>query len=183
VKNLSIAKRYAKALLLVGKEDNNADTYREELESFTSILKQESDLEKVIDNPLYDAASRKRILTTIIEKFDFSIIVKTFLLLLFDKGRIKFIDSITDFYKQLTDDLKGIAHAKLVSASELAPETLDKVKTALSQKTGKEILLDVEVDNSLIGGIITRIGDLVLDGSIKTQLLNMKKALKKGEGI
>jgi len=53
---------------------------------------------------------------------------------------------------------------------------------ALSKRTGKDILLDVKQDPDLIGGVITQIGDLVLDGSIKTQLLNMRESMKRGEG-
>ena len=49
--------------------------------------------------------------------------------------------------------------------------------------TGKEVILEVEQDASLIGGVVTRLGDLVLDGSIKTQLLNMRESLKRGESV
>jgi len=63
----------------------------------------------------------------------------------------------------------------------LSADALEKIRSSLSQKTGKEIVLEVEQDPGLIGGIVTRIGDLVLDGSIKTQLLNMRETLKRGE--
>jgi F-type H+-transporting ATPase subunit delta len=109
--------------------------------------------------------------------------MKSFLLLLFDKGRIGFIDSIDDFYQKLADDLKGIARASLVSAAELSEDTVEKIRTALSKKTNKEIILEVEQDPELIGGIVTQIGDLVWDGSIKTQLSNMRETLKRGEGV
>jgi F-type H+-transporting ATPase subunit delta len=56
------------------------------------------------------------------------------------------------------------------------------LRAALSRRTGKNIVLEVKQDPGLIGGIITRIGDLVLDGSIKTQLLNMRESMKRGEG-
>jgi F-type H+-transporting ATPase subunit delta len=58
---------------------------------------------------------------------------------------------------------------------------VEKIRAALSKKTGKEIILEVEQDPGLMGGIVTRIGDLVLDGSIRTQLLNMREALKRAE--
>jgi F-type H+-transporting ATPase subunit delta len=109
--------------------------------------------------------------------------MKSFLLLLFEKGRIGFISNINDFYQKLADELKGVARASLVSATDLSSETIEKIRTTLSKRTGKDIILDVEKDPSLIGGIVTRIGDLVLDGSIKTQLLNMRDSLKRGEGV
>jgi F-type H+-transporting ATPase subunit delta len=102
----------------------------------------------------------------------------------FDKGRFSFLASINDFYQKLADEVKGIARASLVSAgANFPPMPLKKFGQSLSQKTGKEIILEVEQDPSLIGGIVTRIGDLVLDGSIKTQLLNMRESLKRGESV
>jgi F-type H+-transporting ATPase subunit delta len=109
--------------------------------------------------------------------------MSSFLLFVFDKGRINFLVSINDFYQKLADELKGIARASLVSATELSSETVEKIRDALSKKTGRNIILEVEQDPDLIGGIITRIGDLVLDGSVRTQLLNMRESLKRGESV
>ena len=79
--------------------------------------------------------------------------------------------------------MKGIARASVISATPLSPEVVEKIKSALSKKTGMDVLLELENDPGLIGGIVTKIGDLVFDGSIKTQLLNMRESLKKGEGV
>ena len=104
-------------------------------------------------------------------------------MLLFDKGRSTFISNINEFYQNFVDELKGVARASLISATELTSETIEKIRKSLSKKTGKDIVLEVEQDPGLIGGIVTRIGDLVLDGSIKTQLLNMRETLKRGESV
>jgi len=183
VKNLAIARRYAKALLLIGKEDGNAETYRDELEGVANLISRNDELEQAISNPLYDAVGRKKVLETLIAKIDVSVVMRSFLLLLFDKGRIGFVASINDFYQKLADDLKGVARASLVSATELSSEAVEKIRATLSKKTGRDIILDVEQDPGLIGGIVTRMGDLVLDGSIKTQLLNMRESLKRGESV
>jgi len=183
MKNLSIARRYAKALLLIGKEDGKAESYKDELDGFANLLSREKELDQAICNPLYDSGGRKSVLRAIIEKIGLSTVMTSFLMLLFDKGRIGFISDINDYYQKLADELKGIARASLVSATELSSETIDKIRVTLSKKTGKEIILEVEQDPGLIGGIVTRMGDLVLDGSIKTQLLNMRESLKRGESI
>jgi F-type H+-transporting ATPase subunit delta len=181
VKNLAIARRYSKALMLIGKADGQAETYREELDGFAGLMAREKELEQAVCNPLYDAAGRKKVLQAVVEKLEVSKVMRSFLLLLFDKGRIGFVDSINTFYQKLADELKGVARASLVSATELSEETVEKIRAALSKKTGKEIILEVEQDPGLMGGIVTRIGDLVLDGSIRTQLLNMREALKRAE--
>ena len=183
MKNLAIARRYARALLLIGKEDGNAETYRDELEGVANLISRSDELEQALCNPLYDAVGRKKVLETLIAKIDVSAVMQSFLLLLFDKGRFGFVIGISDFYQKLADELKGVARASLVSATELSSEAVEKIRATLSKKTGKDIILDVEQDPGLIGGIVTRMGDLVLDGSIKTQLINMRESLKRGESV
>jgi F-type H+-transporting ATPase subunit delta len=181
MKNLAIARRYAKALLLIGKEDGQTEQYRQELAGVAELVAGNKALADTLSNPLHIASQRKQVLDKIIEKLNLSKVVSSFLLLLFEKGRIGFIASINDFYQKLADELKGVARASLTSATELSTETVEKIRSALSERTGKEVVLEVEQDPGLIGGIVTRIGDLVLDGSIKTQLLNMRETLKRGE--
>ncbi len=181
MKNLAIARRYAKALLLIGKEDGQTEQYRQELEGVTNLMTQHKELADTVSNPLYNLEERQNIFKGIIDKLSLSPVMSSFLMLLFEKGRVPFIDSINDFFQKLADELKGVASASLVSAQELPAETIEKIRSALSKKTGKEIILEVQQDPGLIGGIVTKIGDLVLDGSIKTQLLNMRESLKRGE--
>ena len=183
MKNLAVARRYAKALLLISKEDGQTDAYRKELSGFAGLMEQEEALNQAITNPLYEASGRRNVLQAVIDNLDISKTMKSFLLLLFDKGRIGFVDSINEFYQKLADELNGIARASLISASDLSDDTVEKIRAALSKKTNKEIILEVEQDPALIGGIVTKIGDLVWDGSIKTQLSNMRETLKRGEGV
>ena len=183
MKNLAIARRYAKALLMIGKEDGQTETYREELNGIAELIQGEKVLEQALTNPLYDAAGRRKVLEAVIEKMNLSKVMSSFLLLVFEKGRVGFIGSINEFYQKLADELKGVARASLVSATELSSEAIDKIRASLSKRTGKDITLEIEQDPTLIGGIVTRIGDLVLDGSIKTQLLNMRESLKRGESV
>jgi len=181
MKNLAVARRYAKALLLIGKEDGRTDSYREELSGFADLMEREDALNQAITNPLYESLGRRKVLQAVIDNLGISRTMKSFLLLLFDKGRIGILGSIDDYYQKLADELNGIARASLVSATELSGDTVEKIRAALSKKTNKEIILEVEQDPELIGGIVTKIGDLVWDGSIKTQLSNMRETLKRGE--
>lgn len=183
MKNLSIARRYAKALLLIGKEDGQAETYKQELSSVASMIANEKSLEQAICNPLYDTIGRKKVLYAVIKKMKLSGVMRTFLLLLFDKGRFGFLHSISDFYRKLADELRGVVCAALTSATAMSEDTIERIRAALSQMTGKEVQLTVQQEPALIGGIVTRIGDLILDGSIRTQLLNMKESLKRGESV
>jgi F-type H+-transporting ATPase subunit delta len=183
MKNLVVARRYAKALLMISKEDGQTDSYRKELSGFAKLMETDEALNQAVTNPLYEASSRRNVLQTVIEKLDISRTMKSFLLLLFDKGRIGFIGPIDDFYQKLADELGGIGRASVISATDLSEETVERIRAALSKKTNMDIVLQVEKDPGLIGGIVTKIGDLVWDGSIKTQLSNMRETLKRGEGV
>ncbi|MFH2091372.1 MAG: ATP synthase F1 subunit delta [Pseudomonadota bacterium] len=183
MKNLTVSRRYAKALILIGQENGQADQYNEELESLVGLFDTQENFETVLTNPLYNKNDRRKVLEAVLAATDLSKITKSFMVLLFDKGRIGFLREIASYYKDLADELKGVIKASIVSATELSADAVNKIKDALSKKTGKSIVLNVEQDPDLIGGIITKIGDLVLDGSVRTQLINMRETLKKGESV
>lgn len=180
---LKIARRYAKALMTIGKEDGQAETYKEELGGVVKLLEENKELVQAITNPLYDAESRKKVLEVVVERLGLSRVMTSFLCLCFDKGRIQYLNDIYTFYEKLTDELANIVRADLVSAVELPEESITKIRDALSEKTGKEVRMDVSVDPALIGGAVTRIGDLVLDGSVRTQLMSLKESLQRSENI
>jgi F-type H+-transporting ATPase subunit delta len=182
MKNLAIARRYAKALLMIGQQDEQTERYRRELHSVATLVTGDRRLEQAITNPLYGSAARKRVLQSLIGRLTLSKAVESFLVLLFEKGRMGFLGSINDFYQKLADELKGVARATVTSAGELSADAVERIRDVLSKRTGKDIVLEVKQDPSLIGGLVTQIGDLVLDGSIRTQLLNMSESLKRGEG-
>jgi len=183
MKNLAVSRRYAKALILIGQEDGQAEQYNEELSSVVGLFDTQDGFELALTNPLYNKNDRKKVLEAVLAATDLSAIMKSFLVLLFDKGRIGFLREIASYYKDLADELKGVVKASVISATELSSEAIEKIKEALSKKAGKTIVLNVEQDPSLIGGVVTKIGDLVLDGSVKTQLINMRETLKKGESV
>jgi F-type H+-transporting ATPase subunit delta len=183
MKNLAIARRYAKALLLIGQQDGQTETYRNELQSVAATLAGNNLLEQAITNPLYESSVRQRVLQSLIEKMSLSQAVRAFLSLLFDKGRFGFLGHINDFFQKMADELRGVGRASVISATELSEDTVERIRQALSKRTGKDIVLDIKHDPGLIGGIITKIGDLVLDGSVKTQLLNMRESSRRGEGV
>ncbi|MBF0232385.1 MAG: F0F1 ATP synthase subunit delta, partial [Desulfamplus sp.] len=106
MKNLAVARRYAKALMLIGKEDGQADQYTSELDAFVSFFYGNADLEKAIINPLFDKNDRRKVVAAVLEKADCSRTIKSFVMLLFDKGRIGFLREICEFYKKLADELK-----------------------------------------------------------------------------
>jgi len=179
--NTRLSKRYARALFSLGQEDGFFKRYGQELEEFADVCEENGDFRQVISNPIFDLDDRKRILKVVLDRSGFSDLVKNFLNLLLDKNRIGAIEAITDYYARLNDEASNIAHAEITTARPLKEETLDKVLESLKRLTSKDVKSEIKEDPDLIGGIVVKIGDLVLDGSIRAQLEGLKESFKRGE--
>jgi len=105
---------------------------------------------------------------------------KGFLTLLVEKGRIQYLPDIGDYYHKLMDEYSNIARAKVKAAVELGEGDLEQIAATLEKRIGKKIVVEFERDPSLLGGVFAQIGDFVLDGSVRKQLLNFKESLKRG---
>ena len=115
------------------------------------------------------------------EKSDFSDLLKNFLNLLLDKNRIGSIQEITEYYEKLTDDISNVARAEVITTRPLKDDAKERLGKAIEALTSKSVKMEVREDKGLIGGVIVKIGDLVLDGSVKAQLEGLKESLKRGE--
>ena len=176
-----ISRRYAKALLSLGQDDGHYEKYGQNLNEFNNFCSVNDEFFQVVSNQIFPVEDRKKILEIVLEKSLFSKVVKNFLRLLVDKNRITAIGGITDYYSRLTDELSNITRADIITAKPLKAKALDKLKKALTGLTSKDVRTDVKQDDSLIGGLIVKIGDLVLDGSVKAQLEGLKESIKRGE--
>ena len=175
-----VSKRYAKALLSLGQEEGQFEAYGRDLRGFTGFCAQHSEFRQVISSMVFPVADRKKILQFILEKSDFSATVKNFLYLLLDKNRIGAIEEITAYYESLTDNLSNFARAEIITPMPLKDEALERLEKVLEEMTSKKVKMQVKEDKSLIGGIVVKIGDLVLDGSLKAQINGLKESLKRG---
>jgi len=181
VRNITVARRYAKALLAVGKEDGSYKQYAEELAAFSGIVKDNFVFLQCLSNPLYPLGNRKTLLENVLAKTGFSSTVNSFLKLLMDKSRIDLVIEIVAFYQKFVDELSSINAATVISTSELSDVVITQIKEALQKMTGKQIRIESKIDPSIIGGIITMVGDKHFDGSVRTHLVNLKETLKRGE--
>jgi F-type H+-transporting ATPase subunit delta len=171
-----VSKRYAKALFSLGREDGNFEQYGQELSDFETFFRDNGDFRQVIVNPVFALEDRRKVLQVVLDKGNFSGVVKNFLNLLLDKNRIGAIEAIKAYYSQLTDEVSGIARAEIITARPLKEEALGKIERSLEELTSKKIKSEVREDGDLIGGIVVKIGDLILDGSVKAQLEGLKES-------
>ena len=171
-----VSKRYAKALFSLGQEDGNFEQYGRELFEFVEFFQDNEDFRKVASNPIFALEDRKKILEIVLDKSDFSGLMKNFLHLLLDKNRIETIEAIANHYSELTDVVSGVARAEIITAMPLKDEILGGIERSLEGLTSKKIKTEIREDKGLIGGVVVRIGDLVLDGSVRTQLEGLKES-------
>jgi F-type H+-transporting ATPase subunit delta len=178
--NRKIARRYAKALMNIGQEDGNYERYCEELDAFTVLFQQEADLREVLRNPTFNVPRRQAIIEEIGKRLGLSPITINFLQLLTEKDRMPYLPDIAALYRDLVDEAAGRARVKLITAQDLSKKKIEELTQGLHGMLGKQVIMEVETDPSLIGGVVARIGDTVYDGSIKTQLERLKVILAKG---
>ncbi len=180
MRNLVIAKRYAKALFNLALSEGWVGQYGRELDGFMQLLRDLPDFADAVQNPLYPEAARKAMFHAVAEKAEMTPIMKSFINLLIEKKRVQHIGDIAQYYHKLIDEHENVARAQLKAASELDETIIQEITQTLENMTGKKVVIEFQLDPSLIGGVVAQIGDLVLDGSVRRQLLNFKESLKRG---
>jgi len=176
----AIARRYAKALVQLGAEEGAVEKYNGELAQVVAMLAANPELSAIFSNPAYGIEAKKEILKDIIGKLGLTKTVGNFLQLLLVRGRLAFLPQVAVSYGAFADELSGIIRPVLTSGMQLEASQVEEIKTALARSTGKQVVLQVEVDPFLIGGVVTKIGDKVFDGSVRTQLDRIEDILQKG---
>jgi F-type H+-transporting ATPase subunit delta len=175
-----IARRYAKALIQIGLEDGQYEQYGQELRSFGEILEASPELQAVMENPIYDKEQKKALFQALNARLDLSPIAIHFILLLIDKRRLAYFGEIVRCYERLADEAAGRVRARVISAVALPEASIRTIREKLRSMKGKEVIVSVQEDPTLIGGVVTQIGDMIYDGSIRTQLQGIKETLMKG---
>lgn len=173
----SVTRRYARALFEIGVDRGNFAQLGQELRDLASVYGTSADLRQALENPVFKPAEKQAILRAVLPRVAPSQPVQRFALLLLDRGRIGLLPAIARAYELLADERAGQVRATVTSAVPLAAGELDRVRRALEQRTGKKVILDSAVEPNLIGGLVARVGDLVLDGSVRTQLDEMRRRL------
>jgi F-type H+-transporting ATPase subunit delta len=104
-------------------------------------------------------------------------VVQSFFSLLIDQRRLVDFLAIREEFERLASEDAGLRRAEVISAGPLRDDQLQRLQRALSARTGGEVEVSVRVDESLLGGVIAKIGDLVFDGSLRTQLRQLRANL------
>ncbi|MEM7262228.1 MAG: ATP synthase F1 subunit delta [Planctomycetota bacterium] len=164
-----VATTYARALLEVGQGTNEADTYASELNTLRDEVLSDRDLKIFFESPKVPRDEKDAVLVKALEG-KVSGPVLNLLRVLIKRGRQFLFDQIAEAYESLNDELQGRATVWITTASPLQDGSKEKVVALLKQKLGKEIIPEEKVDPDLLGGMTVRIGDTVVDGSVRSRL-------------
>jgi len=178
--NSAISIRYAKALLNIASAEKQVEQYADELAGIAAVLKREDLLRLLLDSPTFPLEKKMAMMNDIVKQMELSEGMGKFLDLLLEKGRITYLPQINVNYRKFADELSGIVRAKIRAAHKLTKKRAEEIKGGLEKQTGKHVVLSIETDESLIGGLQAEIGGKLFDGSVKTQLKRIADTLAKG---
>jgi len=179
--DLTVARRYAKALLTLGKEDGKYKEYGDGISGFAHLLQREPELRDALLNPVHSREDRHKLLLRMIELLQLPVMVANLLQLMFDKNRLNALDGVAQTYQTFVDEVENVTRAKVRAAISLDDATQERLRQTMEKLTGSTVVMEVEEDPSIIGGVVARVGDLVLDGSVRTQINSLRESLIKGE--
>ena len=172
------ATRYARALFDVVLKEANVEKAQDELQQFADLVSRHGVLSQTLANPAVPGAKKHTIVKALIDRSGgMTSAVAKLMLLLADRDRLVLLPEVATAYRQRLMDHQKIIRGEVTTAIPLAPEKVRALEQGLGQATGRKVVLEPRVDPSIIGGVITRLGSTVYDGSVTTQLQKMKEAL------
>lgn len=173
----SVARRYARALFGIGVDTGKFEALGQEIGDLATLWSASAELRQALENPVFRPDEKRKVLEQILPRVAPTTEVRRLALLLLERRRIMLLPAIARAYRDMADAHTGRVRARVTSAETLTPAAVDRVRRALEERTGKKVIVETAVDPSLIGGVVAQVGDLVLDGSVRTQLADLRSKL------
>jgi F-type H+-transporting ATPase subunit delta len=171
------ATRYARALLDVAIQESDPAKIERDLSSFVTMVESNAELKRALLSPRVPPDRRRSLVAAVLGQSGAEPPLIKLLAMLADRSRLDLLHDLLDVYRERQLAHQNIIKGTVTSAAPIAPDHVAALERSLSGATGKQVQLDVAVDPALIGGVVTRIGSTVYDGSIRTQLARMKQQL------
>ena len=173
-----MAGRYATALFELALEERAIDQVKADLDRFDALVGDSADLRRLVRSPAFTADEQSKSLTAVLDRAGITGIAANFLKVLTANRRLFAVADVIRAFRALVAKFKGEATADVTVAEKLSDKNLDALKTALKSVTGKDVALNVNVDPSIIGGLVVKLGSRMVDSSLRTKLNSIKHAMK-----
>ena len=174
----SVARRYAKALFDLAVEQGKVEAWYTSLSSLKQAIDASEELRDVLVSPIYTRDQRRAIGVKLAAELKLDPEPANFVYLLGDRNRLGHLDAIIEVFGALADEKLGRLRASVTSAAPLEAGLAQAIADKLTHATHAHVILERAVDPDLIGGVVARVGNLTYDGSIRTQLEDLRKTLK-----
>jgi F-type H+-transporting ATPase subunit delta len=172
------ARRYAEAAFQVAQRDGTLETWRAELDEASAVTADEQ-VERMLANPAVALETRLEMAQSIFGKV-VSKPVLNLIGLMLRRGRIDQLPRVAAEFRRLDNARQGITLATATSAAPLSPDEVRALTARVEQLTGGRVELDLQVDPSLLGGLVVRVGDRLIDGSVRGRLERLRNQLVSG---
>lgn len=174
-----LGRRYANALLSLATQGGNLDKVTSDLKDFAKSWDDSRELRSVFENPSVPVDTRRKVLREIAAASGMEPLLRDTLLLVSDRGRLAHLPEIVGAFTALAEARSGRVRAEVTSAAELPEAYVRELQRLLERVTGKQVSVAQRVDPTLLGGVVTRIGDQLFDGSVKNRLEELKHELSR----
>ena len=173
-----IAEVYARSLFEVANEGDKLDDVREQLGQIADALSENRDLQTFFFSPYFSTDEKKKGLETLLEGADETLV--NFLSLLIEKHRMPALFRIRQRYEALWQEENKVLPVQVTSAVELSDDVVRSIGDRIGERTGRKVELRSDVDPDILGGLVLRVGNNVLDASIRNRLENLRKQVARG---
>lgn len=177
---MAVARRYAEALADVAVARNQTDQIESELSQVAELVGANRELHELFASPIIAQPDKRRVLDAIIERGRLSAVMANLLRVMLNHYRLHHIAEVHKQFQREMNARSGVVSAEVITAQEIGAPQRETLSRKLAAMTGKQVELQFKTDPSLIGGVVTRVGSVVYDGSIATQLQEIKERLKAG---
>ncbi len=174
----AVGRRYARALLELAEESKQTAKVRRDLEGLVATWNESKELRDVFENPAIGAEARSKILAAVAKRLMLSPIVHNTLRLMSDRRRLRHVPEMAHSFISLAEALTGSVLAEVTTASAMPESYFEKLEATLEKATGKKITLVKKQDPELIAGVVTRVGDTVYDGSLRSRLQELQDRMR-----
>ncbi len=171
-----VASRYAEALFQLAEEENKTSEVYSEIFEMNDLIKNNVNLYDVLRSPFISRDEKKNVADRIFTD-SVSINSRNFLMVLIDNNRTTELDSIVLSFKNMLNDKNNVSEGKVITAIALTEEQLSELESNLSAKYNRSIKLVNEISEDIIGGVLVKIGNEEIDGTLKTRLDSLKEVL------
>ena len=175
MKSTKVASRYAKALLEIAKEQNKVSSVLKDMNFILQINKTTNDFESLISSPIISAEKKNETFEKVFDQFED--VSKSFVKLITDNRRESSLPSIAQSFILQVKDYEGITPITITSAIPLDKSVRDIIVTKIQNSVKDKLEIKEQIDESLIGGFVVKMGDMEIDASISNQFNNLKKRL------